>query len=41
MIKEADEFTPNNKFDIKTLESSHSAFASMPDKLAETLASLG
>ena len=32
MIKEADEFQPGNKFDIKALEieSSHSAFASMP-----------
>ena len=30
MIKEADEFQPGNKFDIKALESSHSAFASIP-----------
>jgi hypothetical protein len=29
MIKVADEFTPGIKFDIKTLESSRSAFASM------------
>ncbi len=38
MVREADQFTPSNPFDVRTLESSHSSFASMPDKLAITLA---
>jgi pimeloyl-ACP methyl ester carboxylesterase len=40
MIAEADELTPRNRFDVRTLQSSHSAFASMPETLARTLASL-
>jgi pimeloyl-ACP methyl ester carboxylesterase len=40
MIAEADELTPGNRFDVRTLESSHSAFASMPDELAELLAAV-
>ncbi|OYU35717.1 alpha/beta fold hydrolase [Novosphingobium sp. PASSN1] len=38
MIREADALTPSNRFDVLTLESSHSPFASMPDKLASLLA---
>ena len=37
MIAEADELTPENRFDVRSLPSSHSAFASMPDRLAELL----
>jgi pimeloyl-ACP methyl ester carboxylesterase len=37
MIAEADAVTPRNVFDVQTLASSHSSFASMPDKLAEVL----
>ena len=37
MISEADAASPNNKFQIDTLPSSHSSFASMPDRLAEVL----
>ncbi|SEM10319.1 Alpha/beta hydrolase family protein [Stigmatella aurantiaca] len=40
MIREADAFTPGNRFEQKTLESSHSPFASQPGRLAEVLASL-
>jgi pimeloyl-ACP methyl ester carboxylesterase len=40
MIADADAATPRNRFDVRTLESSHSPFASMPDKLAEVLADL-
>jgi len=40
MIREADAMTPANRFDVRTLESSHSPFASMPDTLAALLASL-
>jgi pimeloyl-ACP methyl ester carboxylesterase len=40
MIAEADELTPANRFDVHTLDSSHSAFASMPGELAELLGSL-
>lgn len=40
MIAEADAATPGNRFDVQTLPSSHSAFASMPDRLAAVLASL-
>ncbi len=40
MIREADEFTPGNPFEQKTLETSHSPFASQPVRLAELLASL-
>jgi len=39
MISEADAATPNNKFEISTLPSSHSAFASMPDRLVAALVS--
>jgi pimeloyl-ACP methyl ester carboxylesterase len=37
MIAEADEATPRNPFDVHTLPSSHSPFASMPDALAGIL----
>ena len=37
MIGEADAVTPDNKFQVETLASSHSSFASMPDQLAEVL----
>lgn len=37
MILEADAATPHNKFVVHTLPSSHSAFASMPDRLVSTL----
>ncbi|WNG13650.1 alpha/beta hydrolase [Cystobacter fuscus] len=40
MIREADAFTPANTFEQKTLESSHSPFASQPARLAELLAGL-
>jgi pimeloyl-ACP methyl ester carboxylesterase len=40
MIRDADAMTPGNRFDVHTLPSSHSPFASMPDRLAETLAAL-
>ena len=39
MIADADELTPHNRFDVRTLPSSHSPFASMPDRLARELAS--
>ena len=37
MIAEADAVTPDNKFEVNSLASSHSSFASMPDRLAEVL----
>jgi pimeloyl-ACP methyl ester carboxylesterase len=40
MIAEADALTPDNRFDVRSLPSSHSPFASMPDRLAATLAAL-
>jgi hypothetical protein len=40
MIAEADSLTPGNRFDVRSLPSSHSPLASMPDRLAEVLASL-
>jgi hypothetical protein len=40
MISEADSSTPSNRFDVKTLESSHSPFASMPDALSRMLDAL-
>ncbi|WNG44308.1 alpha/beta hydrolase [Archangium minus] len=40
MIREADAFTPANRFEQKTLEASHSPFASQPARLAELLAGL-
>jgi hypothetical protein len=40
MIKEADEATLGNSFEVHTLASSHSSFASMPDKLAVVLKGL-
>jgi pimeloyl-ACP methyl ester carboxylesterase len=39
MIADADELTPGNRFDVRTLPSSHAPFASMPDRLARELAS--
>jgi hypothetical protein len=39
MISEADAATPNNRFEIYTLASSHSSFASMPDRLVAVLGS--
>jgi hypothetical protein len=41
MIADADALTPGNWFEVRTLPSSHSPFASMPDKLAEVLADPG
>jgi pimeloyl-ACP methyl ester carboxylesterase len=40
MIAEADAATPDNRFVVRTLASSHSPFASMPDDLATVLADL-
>ncbi len=40
MIAEADEFTPHNKFEQKTLISSHSPFLSQPRALVATLVAL-
>jgi pimeloyl-ACP methyl ester carboxylesterase len=40
MIADADALTPRNRFDTRTLKSSHSPFASMPERLAEVLSSL-
>ena len=40
MIREADAITPANPFELKTLEASHSPFASQPARLAEMLAGL-
>jgi pimeloyl-ACP methyl ester carboxylesterase len=40
MIAEADALTPANRFDVRSLPSSHSPFASMPDRLAEVLHTL-
>jgi len=37
MIREADAATPQNKFVVHTLASSHSSFASMPDQLVKAL----
>jgi pimeloyl-ACP methyl ester carboxylesterase len=37
MIADADTMTPGNRFDVRELASSHSAFASMPDRLAAIL----
>jgi pimeloyl-ACP methyl ester carboxylesterase len=37
MISEADAVTPRNQFQVETLASSHSSFASMPDRLAVVL----
>jgi pimeloyl-ACP methyl ester carboxylesterase len=37
MIAEADALTPGNRFDVRSLRSSHAPFASMPDRLAEML----
>ncbi|GMT99095.1 alpha/beta fold hydrolase [Corallococcus caeni] len=37
MIREADAFTPGNAFTVDTLDSSHSPFASQPQKLAALL----
>ncbi|MCY1047395.1 alpha/beta fold hydrolase [Corallococcus sp. bb12-1] len=40
MIREADAFTPGNAFTVESLESSHSPFASQPEKLAAVLSGL-
>jgi hypothetical protein len=40
MIREADAFTPENRFEVKTLEAGHSPFASQPERLAAILAGL-
>jgi pimeloyl-ACP methyl ester carboxylesterase len=40
MIRDADQFTPQNRFVVETLVSSHSPFASMPDRLSAILAKL-
>jgi pimeloyl-ACP methyl ester carboxylesterase len=40
MIADADAATPRNRFDVRTLESSHSPFASMPGELAAVLSDL-
>jgi len=40
MIADADAATPGNRFDVRTLDSSHSPFASMPEALADVLATL-
>lgn len=37
MIAEADAATPDNTFEVRSLPSSHSPFASMPDRLADAL----
>ena len=37
MIAEADAFTPQNRFQLQTLDTSHSPFASQPDALAALL----
>lgn len=37
LIADADAATPKNKFDVHTLASSHSPFASMPDALAKII----
>jgi hypothetical protein len=40
MIKEADDTTPNNKFDVHSIDTSHSSFASKPNDVAQILAGL-
>jgi len=40
MIREAGAFTPENRFDVKTLEAGHSPFASQPEPLAAILTGL-
>ena len=40
MIHDADQFTPHNRFAQKTLHTSHSAFASAPQALADVLIEL-
>jgi pimeloyl-ACP methyl ester carboxylesterase len=40
MIADADDLTPGNRFDVHTLPSSHSPFASMPERLAAVLDAL-
>jgi pimeloyl-ACP methyl ester carboxylesterase len=40
MIREADAFTLENRFDVKTLEAGHSPFASQPEQLAAILTGL-
>ena len=38
MMREADAFTPDNPFEVKTIEAGHSPFAAQPEKLAAILA---
>jgi pimeloyl-ACP methyl ester carboxylesterase len=40
MIDEADQFTPDNRFNQITIDSSHSPFASQPEQLTKTIVSL-
>jgi pimeloyl-ACP methyl ester carboxylesterase len=40
MIREADAATPANRFDVRSLPSSHSSFASMPGRLSALLVAL-
>ena len=37
MIREADAFTPENRFEVKTLEAGHSPFATQPERHAAIL----
>jgi hypothetical protein len=37
MIRQADALTPGNKFNVQTLNSSHSPFASQPKPLSDML----
>jgi hypothetical protein len=41
MIADADRYTPDNRFEVETIATSHSAFAAAPDALAAILAKLG
>lgn len=41
MITEADAFTPHNRFQVETIQSSHSPFASRPGELAALLSAIG
>lgn len=40
LIADADSTTPQNKFDVRTLNASHGSFASMPQQLAQILTSV-
>jgi pimeloyl-ACP methyl ester carboxylesterase len=41
MIADADRYTTDNRFEVETIATSHSAFAAAPDALAAILAKLG